>query len=562
MSSKEIAELDACLKLLSPSSSDENKFVALFLLPRLLPDPNDHDKIQYAFDRMNFKFLKRLLLTAEKPDANASSIPAITLHSIAVNVLSGFCRIEALAQRKELADMIPSFDCILTAHSTDSAYSDVIDEILNCLSTLGQSSSGFDAILNGSVLVHVAQLLLQDVSEAQKALALQTLNTIFWNFQTQKVVELKDNFGGIADSIALILASILKTEKSRLKFNILSTFAVVLSGVHKHDITLPKSVWGADARDGLSQILKSKLGSYVPKRDSVLMLASASLDILGPDWLNLTSPLKGKTAEEPTLHHFAMLLVHIACAEVRVRLDEFSRENLNPSMGIITSSFRIIEAFLLGLVRADDEATNLLLPAKSLISLRTATPKLLSLYMEFGNKDVILGPIVCEGMRPLGLWLAEETEFSHSEVKSTIPVIIEVCKHDYTTAVVMAQAFVNLTSEPDIREVFIKFQGFELLFEVASRKEVNLEDAVGVSLLESIFNCMQSHAMCASYGATILLSICLQDVQAYTDKQTGQSLVDTFFTSLSEDYKFRRVTEASPFMPAFQHLYQSFNQNG
>jgi Neurochondrin len=61
-SSKEnrAAEIDQCLNLLSPSSSDESKFTALLILPRLL-DSNDHATIQRVFNKMNFKFIERLM---------------------------------------------------------------------------------------------------------------------------------------------------------------------------------------------------------------------------------------------------------------------------------------------------------------------------------------------------------------------------------------------------------------------------------------------------------------------------------------------------------------------
>jgi hypothetical protein len=61
-SSKEnrAAEIDQCLRLLSPASSDESKFTALLILPRLL-DATDHSTIQHVFDKMNFKFIERLM---------------------------------------------------------------------------------------------------------------------------------------------------------------------------------------------------------------------------------------------------------------------------------------------------------------------------------------------------------------------------------------------------------------------------------------------------------------------------------------------------------------------
>jgi hypothetical protein len=61
-SKNSLDQLKQCLQLLAPKSKDEDKFVALVILPKLL-DPTDTTAVHFVFDRMNFKFITRLLKT-------------------------------------------------------------------------------------------------------------------------------------------------------------------------------------------------------------------------------------------------------------------------------------------------------------------------------------------------------------------------------------------------------------------------------------------------------------------------------------------------------------------
>jgi hypothetical protein len=55
-------EIIQCLNLLSPESSDDAKFVALMLLPRLLQ--HDQKTVKLVFEAMDFNFLERLMRTS------------------------------------------------------------------------------------------------------------------------------------------------------------------------------------------------------------------------------------------------------------------------------------------------------------------------------------------------------------------------------------------------------------------------------------------------------------------------------------------------------------------
>lgn len=55
-------QLDQCFGLLS-SSRDEDKFVGLMLLPKIL-DPADTVAVERAFDAVPWKFIHRLLISS------------------------------------------------------------------------------------------------------------------------------------------------------------------------------------------------------------------------------------------------------------------------------------------------------------------------------------------------------------------------------------------------------------------------------------------------------------------------------------------------------------------
>jgi hypothetical protein len=97
-----LKQLSYCLKLLSHAHSDEEKFVALVMLPRLL-DPEDRQSVLLAFSRMNFGFLTRLMRTRRtcsnqrlsqvKEEQNASSAGKRFLMDLltVVKALTFFC---------------------------------------------------------------------------------------------------------------------------------------------------------------------------------------------------------------------------------------------------------------------------------------------------------------------------------------------------------------------------------------------------------------------------------------------------------------------------------------
>ncbi|KAJ3103414.1 hypothetical protein HDU97_010160 [Phlyctochytrium planicorne] len=564
-------DLDTCLSLLG-QKSDENKFVALFLLPRLLPDPNDHLRIQHAFSRMNFKFLKRLLGTEDLASSTGSTVPAITLHSISVNIISGFFRIPKLSGRQELLDLIPGLTKLLQLHASDKAYMEIIGDVLQCLFSLvgSEDNANLEILFQGATLQALSTLLEKGANEEARK---QTLGLISAIFATSLLSSGVLNPKATSQSIQSVIATLVRTIKSNetiLKFHAIDTLTYVLNACSQcEDLSLNKDTQNilSELSIGLSPVLKSKIG--VKERDSVLILFSKALLCTGPSLFKVSS-----SADNPR-HQFTTLLVHAACTETRVRLDEFSKENVLSSEAVVTSSFHIIESFLASLIAADKSDETIHMAGDQLLSIRSASADAFTSFMaslldrfdvflEANDEKVLNNPIVISGLRALALWLSEETELPTPELISCIPCILAICAREQPVARYFGHAFVNVTSETELRDAFLASGGLKIILAALSSDEMDIANE-GLPWLESLLNCMVTterldisasqisfllekasslssgkakdipydRALSGAYIASILIDAILIDQTVHSDDEYCQKMVDTSLSILS-----------------------------
>ncbi|CAI2182301.1 11600_t:CDS:2 [Funneliformis geosporum] len=102
------SEINQCLNLLRSESSDDAKFVALMLLPRLLQQ--DQENVRLVFDSMDFKFLERLMRTSNSSD---NDLPDNILKTIAIHIISCFCEVEELISKRQIHARIPTLSTLL-----------------------------------------------------------------------------------------------------------------------------------------------------------------------------------------------------------------------------------------------------------------------------------------------------------------------------------------------------------------------------------------------------------------------------------------------------------------
>ncbi|KAJ1978835.1 hypothetical protein H4R34_003058 [Dimargaris verticillata] len=89
-----------CLKLIGPTSTDEEKFAGLLLIPRMF-DPNDSAALSQVLDHMDSRFVPRLLHTPAD-DANAQAY-----RETALAVIASFCSHSTLVTHTKLSSLVP-----------------------------------------------------------------------------------------------------------------------------------------------------------------------------------------------------------------------------------------------------------------------------------------------------------------------------------------------------------------------------------------------------------------------------------------------------------------------
>ncbi|KAJ3151371.1 hypothetical protein HDU89_002210 [Geranomyces variabilis] len=302
-------QLLKCLSLLAPGAPDEQKFVALLLLPRLLNAETDPAGLTLCFNRMDWSFVHRLLVAQhDTPD-----MPQEALHSIAVNILGGFALNDELVQRPELLEQVPCLIPLLMNHSTGAEVRLSILETLYRIATTtpeGPALAGAYAEDIGAVAIAHAK-----DDEDAASLAFSLLSALFTHSQAASPPT------GV--QLVPIVAKIFAGIETKLKFDAASLLVEMTIGLDAAaDATLSSKAlpaWALDVRIGVMNILRSKIGT--DHRDLAFVLTASMLRIHSPAWLSLKQAFSGP-ASPITPAQFTTLLTHLAGGEIRLLLDD------------------------------------------------------------------------------------------------------------------------------------------------------------------------------------------------------------------------------------------------
>ncbi|KAJ3181227.1 hypothetical protein HDU87_001356 [Geranomyces variabilis] len=312
-SSSSHTQLLKCLSLLTAAGPDENKFVALLLLPRLLHPETDSAGLTLCFDRMDWSFVHRLLIAEhDTPD-----MPQEALHSIAVHMLAGFALNDELVQRPELLEQVPHLVPLLANETTGAEVREYILQTLYRIATAtpkGAALVGAYAESIGAVVIAHAK-----EDEAAASLALNLLSVLFAHAQAAT--------SPAGFELVPIVAKIFSSIETKLKFDaasLLSEMTIALdaaSDAATLSLPTPQSMpaWALDVRLGVMNILRSKIGT--DHRDLAFVLTASMLRIHTPAWLSLKQAFSGPPSPL-TPAQFTMLLTHLAGGEIRLLLDD------------------------------------------------------------------------------------------------------------------------------------------------------------------------------------------------------------------------------------------------
>ncbi|CAG8758612.1 31102_t:CDS:2, partial [Racocetra persica] len=432
------SEIDRCIELLRPSSSDDAKFVALMLLPRLLKQ--EKENVILIFDAMDFKFLERLMRTESVNDDN---LPDFTLKSIAVNILSCFCATDELLNRKQIHSRVPTLVSLISPNNEE-----LTRDILGILLRLSSVNQGLIYIIDDKFIVEIQEL---------------ALNVIYYT--TIGVITSISKDQSFPDSKAIVqryiiiilkqLSEIFRINQDKIKFDLLQFFVNIFTRMSDQAINdkSQTSIWLKNFRHGLLAILSSKLGSE--QRDKALSLVMlllhhfGTISLLAPVTSNLTLTQISKSAASDIENEFkfSALLAQLSCIEIRLMLDELEQEKKNDKLNerldvMLPACYTILEKSIEYLSHVENllesqekvETNRVKLEPDVLLRLRGTMTETFRAIIEY-LVDVKEGGISYEAavkdekilasIRVLSAWLAEECSLE-KETLAVLPFLIGI----------------------------------------------------------------------------------------------------------------------------------------
>ncbi|XP_044013304.1 neurochondrin homolog [Aphidius gifuensis] len=487
-----------CANILKMVSSDSEKFAALFMVTKLVDKDCSSAGKKLIFESIGSKFLKKLLTSNDVP----VDCPPQVYKSVALSILSAFCKDEELSSHQDMIIHVPALLDIVS-QADDDAPDDtliIVSEAYDCLKSISKHYAGQKVLIEEKAIQKMCEIYSEKSFKTDEALnILVTLVTSFgqnaWdpNDTTQ--------FHAIMTKISLDF----ETDHSERKFELSKILEALISSCRSNEIsaTSKDESWPQSIYKGLSDILTSKIGKN--QRDPAIKLAAKTLELLGVEWTLIDD-------DKPRV--FFLLLIQLSCIEIRMQIEGKQLKTVVTNGELITSCFIILE-ITLGYITSDQldleqkEKQSLYTALKgafsAIIGLLTTVSKMKELT---DIKDKIF---VCAMVRVLAAWLAQETSAMRTQLYAVLPFILTIAndtfyahrnrkmaekakllnKHDdtsssstTTTALdtitnndplsnidllrVLLPGLCHLAVEEDARKILLKHKQDEVLFECLS----------------------------------------------------------------------------------------------
>ncbi|KAF0484230.1 Neurochondrin-domain-containing protein [Gigaspora margarita] len=452
------SEIDRCIELLNPSSSDEAKFVALTLLPRLLKQ--DKKNVVLIFDAMDFKFLERLMRTGSVNDDNQ---PDFTLKSIAVNILSCFCALDELLNKKQIHARIPTLASLITPDNEE-----LTRDILGIFLRLSSANQGSTYIIDDKVISKILQCITSFTNVEIQELALNviyytTTGVITSISQDQHISSSRTIIQGYISKIFKQLSDTFRINQNKLKFDLLQFFVQIftqMSDQFVQDFLIndqsQTSILIQNFRHSLLEILSSKLG--IEQRNKALSLVMlllynfGAIPLFAPITSNLTLTQISKSAASDIDNEFkfSALVVQLSCVEIRLMLDELEQEKkddqLNERLNVmLPACYTILEksieylSHIESLLESQEEVetTRVKLEPDVLLRLKGTMIETFRAIIEYlvdvkergiSIKTAMKDEKIIASIRVLSAWLAEESSLE-KETLALMPFLVDTCRY-------------------------------------------------------------------------------------------------------------------------------------
>lgn len=472
MSDSTISEpVKKCIELLNTSKSDTQKFAALFMVTKLVKGKDCTTAAKKAlFEAIGFKFLKKLLKSENVPD----DCPPAVYKSVALSILTCFCRTEELATHKEMLENIPVFlDIVQTADDED--YDDnliIVSEAYSCLQSIASFEPGQKALLNVGAIGTMSQIYSQQSFQTDEALNL--LVTLANKFGPEAWSEDVKPFHALVTRISLDL----ETDHTERKFELCQILTSLINSCRREIIvkTASEEIWPESIYKGLNDILKSKIGKN--QRDPALKLAACVVELLGIEWTL-------SDVEDPK--KFYLLLLQLAAIEVRMQMDEKSFKQAFANGDLITACFIILELSInyMATDQLDLEQKEKQQIYTALKGAFNAVMSVLTRLDKDKSKDSLAGKekaFACAIVRVMSAWLAQETSAMRPAVYQILPYMLQLVNETFYSAKkfhteklpgerpadilrIMMPALCHLAVEEKARDVLFKVKQDEVLFD-------------------------------------------------------------------------------------------------
>ncbi|XP_068243911.1 neurochondrin homolog [Palaemon carinicauda] len=405
--------------ILRRAKSDTEKFAALLMVTKLIKaEELDEAAKDQLMGAIGLPFLARLLRTNEVPEG----CPPFMFKSVALTVLT--CFISSCSGNPSLYGLIPVLSEIIAKPELYDGDLTLVKDSYECLKSISLERNGRKAIIDFETVGCLVDAYVQEGYSYEEALhilllVVQEEGARTWEDEPEAFTKLMDH-----------LTKEFAFDQDERKFKICEYITELLQSLPFMSSDTEQPSWMTYLHKGLSDIILSKLGRE--QRDKGLRLAGAALESLGVVWVLHTQSEPGKEGKGRQL---LLMMVHLACIEVRMSLEDKSFHEAVALASPTTACYTILELainFLVnGAVDFEQKQKQQLYAALKgaftavLTFLKTASAD--EVFFE-NHKNHLF---VCATIRVLGAWLAEETTANKDEVYETIPFIIKTCWYNF-----------------------------------------------------------------------------------------------------------------------------------
>lgn len=452
----------------------------------LLQISQDQETMTRFFDSMDFPFLDRMMQIEESSVPKEAGVDATTIRSIAIDIMACFSTHWELLVRKEFKDRVPTMLSLLSV-SDATENSKKILKIMIRISAYPQVSMiltnpGYQS----SIVAYIFDTFdcRGEAHEDAVMVFKRTFLIIQEGFKQNPKIVLqitKDFLPTIMTRISKPFSVLSETHKPEILQMLTESVAYLPEQYmqqHVKDHVVETRSWVRNLKSGLIQLLSTRQAPTT--RDDCFKLIGLLLQRLGADWIfpeipttdTILAETRTKKSSPATLVHsmeslsltdaeidkkFAALVVHLACVEARVLMDELADElaataaTTKKEGGEIRQAkirkeqvlplvYEILEVSIgyLVLVSEDDELLERgLFDATALLKVQESLQAAFSAVLDYlldlqTSKDGTPEKLVSNmnylaSLRILSVWLTEDDSL-HAQAVALFPTLEEVVR--------------------------------------------------------------------------------------------------------------------------------------